>query len=285
MGNIQRVTVAGAGAMGSQIAVVAAFAGFEVRLADIDASALRQAEHTLKQVIGKRVQKGNVSQTDADAAFSRLYYMDSLETAVHETDLLIEAVVEKVNVKRELFRAADRIAPDHAIFATNSSTIVSSRLADATERSDRVCNMHFFNPVLVMEAVEVVQGPHTSEATAQAAVAFVQRLRKTPILLKKEVAGFVANRLVGKLIDEAIALLESGVATVEDIDLACTKALNHPIGPFALLDMAGIDVNYYTKMALYEATGDESQKPQKTIEEKFLAGEFGRKTGKGFYRY
>ncbi|GAE27173.1 3-hydroxybutyryl-CoA dehydrogenase [Halalkalibacter wakoensis JCM 9140] len=136
-----------------------------------------------------------------------------------------------------------------------------------------------------MELVEVVQGPHTSDQTAQMSVEFVNSIHKLPVLLKKEISGFVANRILGKLMDEAVYLLENGYATHEDIDLVCTKALNHPIGPFALMDLTGIDVNYFVRMQRYQESGNESDKPAKLIQEKVERGELGRKSGKGFYTY
>ncbi|WP_342431414.1 3-hydroxyacyl-CoA dehydrogenase family protein [Neobacillus sp. FSL H8-0543] len=285
MTEIKQITVVGSGVMGSQIAMVSALAGFDVYLQDINEESLKVAEDSLHGHINKRISKGKISLLEAEKAFARLKFVTSLEKAVAETDFVIEAIVEKLDVKRQLFAEIDRLAPSHAIIATNSSTIVSSKLADATNRPEKICNLHFFNPVLVMELVEVVKGPQTSDETADTAVELVKQINKTPILLKKEISGFVANRILGALIDEAIYLLENDIATVEEIDLACTKALNHPIGPFALLDLTGIDVNYYIRQVLYEETGDENQKPQKVITEKYLNGEYGRKTGKGFYSY
>ena len=285
MTEIKQITVVGSGVMGSQIAMVSALAGFDVYLQDINEESLKVAEDSLHGHINKRITKGKISLLEAEKAFARLKFVTSLEKAVAEADFVIEAIVEKLDVKRQLFAEIDRLAPSHAIIATNSSTIVSSKLADATNRPEKICNLHFFNPVLVMELVEVVKGPQTSDETADTAVELVKQINKTPILLKKEISGFVANRILGALIDEAIYLLENDIATVEEIDLACTKALNHPIGPFALLDLTGIDVNYYIRQVLYEETGDENQKPQKVITEKYLNGEYGRKTGKGFYSY
>jgi len=282
---IKNIAVIGSGAMGSQIAMVTALAGLEVYLQDINEESLKKAEDFLHVQMEKRILKGKLSSQEVNDAFSRLRFVTSLEEAVHSADFVIEAIVEKLDVKRNLFAEVDRLAPPHAIIATNSSTIVSSKIADITNRPDKVCNLHFFNPVLVMELVEVVKGEQTSDLTAETAVELVKKMNKTPILLKKEISGFVANRILGALIDEAIYLLENDIATIEEIDLACTKALNHPIGPFALLDLTGIDVNYYIRQLMYEETGDENQKPQKVITEKYLNGEFGRKTGKGFYEY
>ncbi|MFJ7308904.1 3-hydroxyacyl-CoA dehydrogenase family protein [Peribacillus frigoritolerans] len=282
---IKQITVIGSGAMGSQIAMVCALAGYEVFLQDINEESLKKAKISLAGQMQRRIETAKLTAQQVDEAFSRLHFENSLEVAVKETDFVIEAIIEKLDVKRSLFAEVDKLAPAHAIMATNSSTIVSSKLADATNRPDKVCNMHFFNPVLVMELVEVVQGPHTSDETVQVAWDITLKIQKTPILLKREISGFVANRILGKLMDEAVYLLENEIATAEEIDLACTKALNHPIGPFALYDLVGIDVSYYISSQRYAETGNEADKPAEIIEEKYKKGEFGRKTGKGFYTY
>lgn len=282
---IKQITVIGSGAMGSQIAMVCALAGYHVALQDINGESLEKEKQSLQGHMKRRVEKGRLSQDQVDQAFDRLRFLTSLEEAVKETDFVIEAIVEKLEAKRALFAEVDKLAPAHTILASNSSTMVSSALADSTNRPDKVCNMHFFNPALVMELVEVVKGPHTSEETAEVTFELTKRINKVPILLRKEISGFVANRILGKLMDEAIYLLENGIATAEEIDLACTKALNHPIGPFALIDLTGIDVHYYVRMQRYEETGEESAKPSKTVTEMFNRGELGRKTGKGFYSY
>ncbi|WP_047153857.1 3-hydroxyacyl-CoA dehydrogenase family protein [Aneurinibacillus tyrosinisolvens] len=283
--HIKQISVVGSGAMGSQIAMVCALAGYDVYLQDVNEESLAKAKQSLEGHMKRRVDKGKLSAQEVDHAFSRLHFVTSLEEAVQGTDFVIEAIVEKLEAKRALFAEVDRLAPAHTIIASNSSTIISSKLADATNRPEKVCNMHFFNPALVMELVEVVQGPHTSEETAQVTMELTRKINKTPILLQKEISGFVANRILGKLMDEAIYLLENGIASAEEIDLACTKALNHPIGPFALIDLTGIDVHYDVRMQRYKETGDESARPSKIVTEKYQNGELGRKTGKGFYTY
>lgn len=283
--DIKKITVVGSGSMGSQIAMVCALAGYTVTLQDIDNESLEKAKRSLIGHMENRVKKGRLSQDEVNDAFDRLNFESSLEAAVKGTDFVIEAIIELLDEKRKLFSQLDQLTDEHVIFATNSSTFSSSKLADATNRPEKVCNMHFFNPALVMELVEVVQGPHTSEETAKITVDLSKRINKTPILLKKEIDGFVANRILAALTNEAISLYEKGIASFEDIDLACTKALNHPIGPFALLDLTGIDIGYYVGMQRYEKTKNEADKPPKTIIEKFEKGELGRKTGKGFYVY
>ena len=226
--------------------------------------------------MNRRIQKGKLSAEEVVTAFNKINFTSNLDE-LKDVDFVIEAIVEKLEVKRELFKKLDEITPKHAILATNSSTIVSSKIADVTNRPEKVCNVHFFNPVLVMELVEVVRGPHTSEETAQIAVEVVKSIKKLPVLLKKEISGFIANRILGKLMDEAVFLLENGYADHEEIDLVCTKALNHPIGPFALMDLTGIDVNYFVRMQRYEESGNEADKPAKIVQEKVQKGEAWQK--------
>ena len=207
-----------------------------------------------------------------------------MSKAVDQADLVIEAIVEDLSLKRELFLQLDELTPPHTILATNSSMIVSSMLASYTNRPAKVCNIHFFNPVFVMSVVEVVKGAHTSNETVQMAVDFIKQLNKTPLLLQKEITGFIANRILGKIMEEAMSLLEEGIATIEEIDLACTKALNHPIGPFALMDLTGIDTAYAIQKTQYELE-DDAKEPSLLLKEKLDQGQLGRKTGQGFYTY
>ncbi len=281
---INHVAVVGSGAMGSQIAMVCALAGYPVTLQDIEQKSLDKAKLFLKGQMDSRVEKGRYTREEVDDAFDRLSFTATIED-LSNANIVIEAIVEKLDAKRELFAKLDKIVANDTILATNSSTIVSSKLADVVSHPENVCNIHFFNPVLVMEMVEVVKGPHTSEETAEKSMAFVKSIRKTPVLLKKEISGFIANRILGKLMDEALFLYENGYATHEEIDLVCKKALNHPIGPFALMDLTGIDVNYFVRMQRYNESGDEKDKPARIVAEKVEKGELGKKTGKGFYEY
>jgi 3-hydroxybutyryl-CoA dehydrogenase len=282
---IDKILVVGAGAMGSQIGMVCSLAGYEVAVQDIDEGMLEKAREQLRDRMSRNVEKGRTKGEEVHAAFDRMSFTTNLEGSASEADYVIEAAVEKLDVKREIFEMLDEAAPEHAILATNSSTIVSSQVADATDRPDRVCNMHFFNPALVIECVEVVRNPETSDATVETTVELTRRIGKTPVVLNKEISGFVANRILGALRDEAIGLHENGIASFKDIDTACKTALGHPMGPFELMDLTGIDVGYYVKMARYEESGDPEDKPAKSVAEKFEKGELGRKTGKGWYEY
>ncbi|WP_087972387.1 3-hydroxyacyl-CoA dehydrogenase family protein [Oceanobacillus rekensis] len=282
--DIQTVGVIGSGAMGSQIAMVCALSGYEVVLNDIEESNLVKAEDSFQGHMNRRIQKGKLTEEEVNYAFGRLSFTSNLQD-VKGADIVIEAVVEKLDVKRNLFARLEEITKEGTILATNSSTIVSSKIADATNHPENVCNIHFFNPPLVMELVEVVKGPHTSDETARAANEFIKTLNKVPVLLKKEISGFIANRILGKLLDEAVFLLENDYATHEEIDLVVKKALGHPLGPFELMDLTGIDVTYFVRSQRYQESGNEADKPSSLIQEKVEKGELGRKVGKGFYQY
>jgi 3-hydroxybutyryl-CoA dehydrogenase len=271
--------------MGSQIAMVCALGGHDTTVTDVAEAAIGRALSQLSSRMNRDVAKGRRTREDVDTAFGRLTFTTDLDAAAASADLVIEAAVEDVAIKREIFARLDKALPPHAILTTNSSAIMSSQLADATGRPDRVANMHFFNPALVMRCVEIVRGPATSDATIDAVVTLTRRLGKEPVVLLKEIPGFVANRILYALRDEAIFLLEEGVATVEDIDVACRTALGHPMGPFEVLDLAGIDIGYRAKLARHDLSGDPRDLPSRTVTELVERGELGRKTGKGFYAY
>lgn len=283
--NINKILIVGAGEMGAQIGIVCALAGYEVTVQDIDQSTLDKAREQFEKRLAREVEKGRVTQENMSASFRRVKFSADLEGPASTTDFVIEAAVEKLDVKRAIFAKLDDYAPEHAILSTNSSTIVSSQIAEATSRPDRVCNMHFFNPALIMECVEIVRNPTTSDKTVDTIVELTRRIGKTPVILNKEISGFVANRLLHALRDEAIGLYENGVASFEDIDTACKTALGHPMGPFELMDLAGIDISYYVRMSRYEESGNPEDKPSKSVVDKFEKGELGRKTGKGWYTY
>lgn len=282
---VEQVCVVGAGSMGHQIGMLCALGGYDTVIQDINETSLSKANEDLEYQMDKWVRKGKLTESQKTAAFSRLSFTTSLPKAASNADFVIEAVVEKLDVKRSIFAELDKIAPERAVLATNSSTIVSSLLAEVTSRPEKVCNMHFFFPPLVMDCVEVVRSARTSEETVQAAMGLCENINRTAILLEKEISGFVANRLLGVLSKEAVKLYEEGYASFEDIDLICMKALKHPIGPFALMDLSGIDVAYYVHQQRYTETGDPEDKPAACIKEKVEAGTLGRKTGQGWYTY
>lgn len=281
---IGTAVVCGAGAMGSQIAMLTALAGCATTMVDVDQDRLDSAIAKLKKSCARGVEKGTLDADAVEAAFERLRTSLDLDATAADADIVIEAIVEDLEAKRELFQRLARVTRADSILATNSSSIVSSKLADIAN-PERVCNMHFFNPALVMKLVEVVGGDHTAQVTIDAVVDLANRMRKAPVVVRKEIFGFIANRIVAAIFDEAIDLLEAGVATAEDIDRAVTNGLGHPVGPFALLDMTGIDVNVGIKRLEARETGDPSRGPSRTLLELEGAGRLGRKTGRGFYEY
>jgi 3-hydroxybutyryl-CoA dehydrogenase len=283
--DLKTVCVVGAGLMGRQIALNTAHHGYAVRLWDANPEQLAAARAWVDEYVAGRIEKGRWTKDEADAARSRLVFAADLAEAAKEADLAIEAVIEDVGIKRTVFADLDRLCPPRAVLASNSSTFVSSLVASATQRPAQVANLHYFNPAMVMEVVEVVQGPHTAPETVALLLEFARRTGKKPILLTKEIEGFVANRLLWALAREATSLLDGGYASFEEIDLAAEKALGHPMGPFRLMDLTGIDLAYLIRMARYKATGRDEDLPPRCIEERYQAGAYGRKTKRGFYTY
>ncbi|WP_033828978.1 3-hydroxyacyl-CoA dehydrogenase family protein [Bacillus andreraoultii] len=283
--NVKNVAVIGAGSMGHQIAMLSALGGFETVLQDINEKALEKAIDMLEQRMNDWVNKGKLSEEQRRLAFQKLRTTTEIKEAAQDADLVIEAVVEKLDVKREVFKLLDQYAPSHTILASNSSSIVNSKIATVTNRPEKILNMHFFFPPLVMDCVEVVKSEETSDESVQIAMDFCKKIGRTGVLLEKEIYGFIANRLLFALSNEAVYLYENGYADFKDIDLIAKKALGHPMGPFELMDLSGIDVGYYANMELYKETQDPKDRPAKCVEEKVKAGELGRKTGKGWYDY
>jgi len=283
--DVKNLCVVGAGNMGHQISLQCALSGYKVVCTDVIPAVLEKAEKFVDSYLGGRVQKGKMTEEAAKTARGNISFTGDLKVAAGKADVVIEAVLERIDLKRKIFADLDKIAPAGAILATNSSFIVSSRIASATNRPSQVCNLHFFNPALVMKLVEVVQGPHVSDETAQCMMAFCLKIDKVPILIKKEVDGFVLNRIFAVLQKEALWMLEIGVATFEDIDKACVYGAGHPMGPFRLNDLTGIDLTYDVCMGHFLETGNPADLPSPSIVKRYTEGKFGQKTGEGWYSY
>ncbi|WP_176461124.1 3-hydroxyacyl-CoA dehydrogenase family protein [Janthinobacterium sp. PC23-8] len=283
--SIKKITVIGAGAMGRQIALQCALRGFSVVLHDSRQQGLDEAFKFCNEYLDGRIAKGKLIQEGKEAALARLRATSDLADAARDADLVIEAIVEQFEPKAELFRRLDGLCPKHTLFASNSSNIRASRLAETCGRPGRMLNLHFFNPALVMELVEVVVHPAVSEQVIDAAMEFCRAIGKAPVLMRKEIPGFIVNRIFRALTREAISLYEGGYATAEDIDLAVVKGLGHPMGPLRLLDATGIDVSYLARMDEYLETGVESAKPNPILKQMYERGTWGKKSGKGFYTY
>lgn len=281
----KNICVIGAGLMGQQIALQAAVTGFQASCVENQAEALAKARIFADKWLHGRVAKDLLTESAAQQIKDRLLFTLDLEAAAAQSDLVIEAVIEDLEVKRNLFARLDKICPPHTILTTNSSYIVSSKIADATQRPEKILNMHFFNPALVMKLVEVVKGPHTAEASVAEVMEVSRALNKVPTRVNKEIYGFVCNRIFSAITKEACYLLDQEIASIEDIDNAIKNGLGHPMGPLQLLDMTGIDLEYKVSMDRYRDTGNPADKPSPAVAERFAVGAYGRKSGKGFYQY
>jgi 3-hydroxybutyryl-CoA dehydrogenase len=282
---VTTLAVIGAGSMGAQIAQQAGLHGVAVRLQDKSADQLQRAVDSNRGHLMRRVEKGKLNQDQADAALSSVSTTTELSEAVAGADFVIEAVFEDLALKRAVFAELDHAAPPDAVLASNSSTMGISLVADATARPERCVNMHFFFPVLVMDLVEVVRGPRTSDETVQRAMAMATQIGRTAVLINKEIDGFIVNRILHAATQEAYRLFDAGVAGFEDIDTAVEKGLNWPMGPFRLGDFSGLDVTYNARLHMYKTTGDERFRPSSKLEAKVRAGKLGRKTKEGWYTY
>ncbi len=283
--DVKKICVVGAGNMGHQIALLCAIHGYKTTCTDVNKEILKKAENFADTYLPGRVQKGRLTEEQAKQARDNISFTPDLKEAVKDADYIIEAIFEALDVKREIFSELNKLAPPHAILATNSSYIVSSKIADTTNRPDKVLNLHFFNPALVMKLVEVVQGPHTSDEAAQISMELCSKLDKIAVHLKKEVDGFLLNRIFRAIRNEALWMLEMGVATFEDIDKACIYGAGQPMGPLRMMDLTGIDLNYTMSMDRFRRTGDRADLPSPSVTERYLKGHYGQKTGKGWYEY
>ena len=278
------VMVVGAGLMGSGIAQVSAVAGHDVLLRDISDEAVARGRSAVEASLAKFAEKGAISAADAEAALARITGTTDLDGA-STADILVEAIIEEVDLKAELFADLDRLAPEGVVLATNTSAIPITRIAAATQRPEAVVGTHFFSPVPMMRLCELVRGLKTSDETLAAARTWAEGIGKTCIVVNRDVAGFVTTRIITALVNEAIRLVETGVATPEDVDIACKLGFGHAMGPLATADLTGIDVMRRASMSIYNETAEPSFYPPELITRMAVAGDLGRKSGRGFYTY
>lgn len=278
------VAVVGAGLMGSGIAQVAAQAGWRVVLRDLDRAALDRGLDAVRGSLDRFVGKERLTRDQADEALARIEATTELD-AVVAADLVVEAVFESLEVKRELFADLDRRCRDDAVLATNTSAIPITQIAAATGRPEAVVGTHFFSPVPMMRLCELVRGLKTSDDTVARARSFAEEIGKTCIVVHRDVAGFVTTRLVAAFANEAARLVESGVASAEDVDTACQLGFGHAMGPMRTMDLTGIDIMVHATENIYADTRDPKFAPPELLRRMVSAGDLGRKTGRGFYSY
>jgi 3-hydroxybutyryl-CoA dehydrogenase len=270
--------------MGNGIAHVLALHGRPVTLIDVDEEVLASATDTIASNLDRQVRKGHIESEAKSAALDRLSTATDTAEGVEDVDLVVEAVPEEKDIKAEIFGALDAHAPAEAVLASNTSSISITWIAAQTERPEQVIGMHFFNPVPVMTLVEVVRGQRTTDATFDAVAGLAEDLDKNPVEVE-DYPGFVSNRVLMPMINEAIFCVMEGVAEADDIDTVMTLGMNHPMGPLTLADFIGLDVCLHILEVLHEELGDDKYRPCPLLRRKVTAGELGRKTGKGFFTY
>ncbi len=281
---IRRVVVVGGGTMGNGIAHVCALAGLSVRLVDVSPDVCARARATIAKNLDRQVKKGTLDEAATAAAVARIECSADPTAAVADADLVVEAIPERAELKYELFRGLDGAAPAHAILASNTSAISITEIAARTGRPDRVIGMHFMNPVPVMQLVEVVRGLATSDATTATVLELARRLGKTPVEVN-DFPGFVANRVLMPMINEAAFALMEGVADAPAIDTVMTLGMNHPLGPLALADLIGLDTCLAILEVLHRELGGDRYRPCPLLRKYVAAGWLGRKSGRGFHAY
>lgn len=283
MAEIRTITVIGAGIMGRGIAHVAALGGYRTILEDILPTSLRRAQDEIRGNLGKAVELGKVSPGDAEAALSRLEYASSVEDAAREADLVIEAVPEEFDSKEEIFRLLDRICRPGTILATNTSSLSVTEIAAVTERPEKVVGMHFFNPVHKMKLIEIIKAKKTDDEALATALEVGKKMGKETVVIN-EAPGFITSRINAMIGNEAFYMLEAGIASAEDIDKALKLGLNHPMGPFEMVDLVGLDTRLNILKYLHSTLG-EKFRPCPLMEKYVEEGRLGRKVGRGVYEY
>ncbi|MBY7144762.1 3-hydroxybutyryl-CoA dehydrogenase [Virgibacillus sp. NKC19-3] len=280
---IQNIMVIGAGQMGAGIAQAHAQAGFDVLLHDMSEEALHQGQKHIEKWLARSVEKERITEEAKDATLHRLHVSSTLKDAA-SSDFVIEAVVENMDVKKQVFRELDAFAPNHAILASNTSSLPITEIAAATNRPEQVIGMHFMNPVPIMKLVEIIRGLQTSDETYQAIETITNQLNKTPVEVK-DFPGFVSNRVLMPMINEAVFAVYEGVASPKDIDTVMKLGTNHPMGPLTLADFIGLDTCLYIMEVLHDGFGDSKYRPCPLLRKYVKAGWLGKKSGRGFYQY
>lgn len=281
---IKKPFVLGAGIMGAGIGQLCAQKGYEVFVTDVSEEIIGKAKEKVTGGLQRRIEKGKITQEDMDSVLSRMNWSTDLNIA-RESNFVIEAVFENLDLKKEIFKNLDSICSPETILATNTTALSVSEIASATQRPDKVIGMHFFNPAVIMKLVEIIRGDETSEETIETTKMFAESLGKVPIATFKEAPAGIVSRVLAGLLNEAATVFADGIADVQDIDEAMKLGAGLPMGPLALIDMIGLDIHLAKMQTLYKKLKDERYKPPEIIKEMVAAGKLGKKTGEGFYKY
>ena len=282
--NIKKVLVIGAGTMGGGISQLCAQRGFDTVITDISQELSDSARLRIEQGLDRRVGLGKITEEDKNAVLSRIFTAGGLSPA-RDADIVIESIIEDLEIKKKVFSELDEIARPDVILVTNTTSLSISAMADATNRPEKVVQMHFFNPPVIMKLVEIMPGQKTSMETLETAAEFARQLGKDPVVCKNEAPAGIVSRVLGQMLNEATWLVASGVAEPADVDKAMKLGANHPMGPLQLIDMIGLDIHCAKMETLYNMLGDPRYKHPELLEEMIEAGRLGKKAGKGFYDY
>ncbi len=281
---VKKPFVVGVGIMGAGVGQLCAQKGYDVTVVDTSEEIVEKARAKVSAGLSRRIEKGKITQEDMDSVLSRMNWSTDLELA-KDSDFVVEAIFENIEVKKEVFQKLDSICSPETILASNTTALSISEIASATSRPDKVIGMHFFNPAVIMKLVEIIRGDETSDGTIETTKEFAEKLGKVPIVMAKEAPAGIVSRVLGGLLNEATAVYADGIASAEDIDEAMKLGAGLPMGPLALIDMIGLDIHMAKMEILYGKLKDERYKPPEIIRKMVAEGKLGKKSGEGFYKY